>query len=159
MCPNEKKLSGTWSSDQPHGLVDAKVIGGYESYHLLDMSRYTFSFCEKCLRQLFVQCKIKPEVHDMDFNGNATEDTWERDHESYEYRVWKDAGLHHQAYVDRKCNAKKDCPNRAVYTRLHHGDEDDGFTENCCCEEHKEVGAYSNSRLTKFISRILRPFL
>jgi hypothetical protein len=151
MCP-----LGTHNEQYPHGLYKAKVTGGYDSYHLFDMTRYTFSFCEKCLRQLFVQCKIKPDLADMDFDGNATrEELWEQDQEAYEYRVWKDEGGYHQAYLDRKCNFKKDCPNEAVYTQLVSGD----FTEGCCCEEHKELFGYSNSKLTKFITNVFKPFL
>jgi len=32
-------------------------------------------------------------------------------------------------------------------------------TAGCCCEEHKDLYAYSNSKLTKFISNILKPYL
>lgn len=151
MCP-----IGTHNEQYPHGLHEAQVIGGYESYHLFDMTRYTFSFCEKCLRTMFNQCKIKPIVSYMDFDGNvAREESYQRDLEDYEYRVWKDSGGHHQAYLDRKCNFVKDCPNRAVYTQLISND----FTEGCCCEEHKNLFGYGNSKLTKFIPNVLKPFL
>lgn len=156
MCP-----LGTYNEQVPHGLYNAKVTGGYDSYHLLDMSQYTFSFCEKCLRQLFIQCKIKPEIHDMNFdlNFNPTiayqEYSWEDDQKSYEYNVWRDNGGHHQAYLNRKCNSIKDCPNDAIYTLLHN---DIDFTENSFCEEHKNR-KYGNSTLVKFISNTLKPFL
>lgn len=152
MCPYIKTRSGTWSSDDPHGLYNAKVQGSYESYHLFDMTNYTFSFCEKCLRQLFNQCKVKPVVSDY---ANFEKRSYEDDLEMYEYRVWKDAGGHHQAYLDKKCNFVKDCPNRAIYTQLINDD----FTEDCCCEEHKDRWGYANSRLTKFIPDVLKPFL
>ncbi len=154
MCHNIEVPSGLCSTDDPHGLYDAKVQGGYDSYHLLDMNEYTFSFCEKCLRQLFIQCKIKPDV--VYIAGGHDEYGWKQDQEGYEYRVWCDAGYHHQAYLDRKCNIVKDCPNRAEYTRLCN----DHFDEDCCCEEHKPDysgrGSYS---LTKFIPNVLKPFL
>lgn len=156
LCHDITTPSGRWSSDYPHGLYDAKVTGGYESYHLLDLNRYTFSLCEKCLRQLFTQCKIKPEVVDVGLGGTVLgECGWEQDQKTYEYRLWKDNGGHHQAYLDRKCNAIKDCPNRAVYTLLHN---DTIFTEEALCEEHKDH-KYSNSSLTKFIPNVLKPFL
>lgn len=156
MCGESMCPIGTHNEQYPHGLHNAKVIGGYESYHLLDMNRYTFSFCEKCLRQLFIQCKIKPDVDEMNFGGGSTEDSWEADQEAYEYRVWKDNGGHHQAYLDRKCNLVKDCPNTALYTRLYRGE----FTEDCCCEEHKDRWYHSNySSNTKFIQNMLKPFL
>lgn len=118
------------------------------------MNRYTFSFCEKCLRQLFMQCKIKPQVDEMNFDGGAMEDSWEADQEAYEFRLWRDNGGHHQAYLDKRCNVKKDCPNRAVYTRLINND----FSEECCCEEHKRKDGGSIKHV-KFISNILKPFL
>jgi len=149
MCPPP----GTMNEQIPHGLYQASVTGGYDSYHLLDMTTYTFNFCEKCLRQLFIQCKIKPNVYNS-FKP-PDEDPWKEDQKYYEYRVWKDTGGHHQAYLNKKCNAVKGCPNDAVYTRLHNED----FDENCCCEEHKETRAYGNSSLVPFISNNLKSFL
>jgi hypothetical protein len=81
--------------------------------------------------------------------------TYAKDLEMYEYRIWKDTGGHHQAYLNRKCNFVKDCPNRAEYTQLISGD----FTEGCACEEHKTLWDYANSKLVKFISNVLKPFL
>ena len=155
-CPNEKTLFGAWKSNTAHGLIDASVTGGYESYHLFDLTRYTFSLCEKCLRQLFIKCVIKPKLHDVLISGGVyQEQSWESDLEGYEYRVWCDEGNHHQAYLNKKCNFVKDCPNQAVYTQLI----SKNFTENCCCEDHKDLFAYSNAQLVKFISNTLKPFL
>jgi hypothetical protein len=151
MCP-----LGTMNEQYPHGLHEAKVTGGYDSYHLFDMTTYIFSFCEKCLRKLFNECKVKPAIYDTSFEGELTqEEQWDKDQEAYEYRVWKDEGGHHQAYLNRKCNFVKDCPNEAIYTQLI----SDDFTESCSCEEHKKLWAYANSKLTKFVSNILKPFL
>jgi len=163
MCPHEVKMSGTWQSDVRHGLVDAKVVGGYESYHLLDMNQYTFSFCEQCLRKLFVQCKIKPEVHRMNFSSGLVGDLeereeypWEDDQKSYEYRVWCDDGKHHQAYLNKKCNAAADCPEKAFYTVWL----SDHFTEDSCCEEHTSRWRNCvNAKLVPFIPNVLKPFL
>jgi hypothetical protein len=159
LCGESVCPIGTTNEQYPHGLYNAQVVGGYDSYHLFDMTRYTFSFCEKCLRQLFIQCKIKPVIDDLDFAGGSEESNWERDQRYYEFNLWKDNGGHHQAYINGKCNAIKDCSNKAVYTRLHHGNKDNEFTENCCCEEHKELHSYVNSKLTKFIPNVLKPFL
>lgn len=154
MCGGYQRPIGQHNEQYPHGLEDAVVTGGYDSYHLFDCTDYRFSFCEKCLRELFGKCKIPPTVHcSLDDIENPT--NYARDLEEYEYRLWKDNGGHHQAYLDRKCNFVKDCPNRAVYTQLISGD----FTENCCCEEHKELWGYGNSKLTKFIQNMLKPFL
>lgn len=155
MCPIE-----TMNEQYPHGLFEAKVTGGYNSYHLLDMSCYTFSFCEGCLRKMFNQCKIKPNVNDVKFNSSlelvdGEQTSWEEDVASYEYRVWKDDGGHHQAYLNRRCNAIKDCPNQAVFTLLHDHTE---FTEEALCEHHKDR-KYLNSTLVKFIPDVLKSFL
>lgn len=45
-----------------YGLVETSVSGGYASPHLFDMTSYIFSLCEKCLRNLFGECKIPPRV-------------------------------------------------------------------------------------------------
>lgn len=148
MCP-----LGTMNEQSPHGLHKAEVEGGFDSYHLFDMTSYTFSFCEKCLRKLFNQCKIKPSIVD---HIDHSHENWEKDQEAYEYRVWRDDGGHHQAYLNRKCNAAKNCPEDAVYTQLI----EDEFTEDCYCENHKEsVSNYSMIKFTKFIPNVLKPFL
>lgn len=153
MCP-----IGTMNESYPHGLHEATVSGGYDSYHLFDTTNYQFSFCEECLRKLFIQCKIPPTItHYMggEDDNLSNEQIWKDDLRYYEYRIWKDNGGHHQAYVNKKCNAVKDCPNAAVYTKLNSND----FTEDCNCEDHKDLHMYSNSTLVPFISNVLKPFL
>lgn len=146
MCP-----IGTMNEQYPHGLFEASVAGGYDSYHLLDMTRYTFSFCEKCLRQLFMQCKIKPLLESA-----GRDKMWEDDQKSYEYHLWTDGGGAHQAYLDGKCNAVKDCLNAASFTVFL----SDHFTEDACCEEHKARWTNCmNAELKKFIPNVLKPFL
>lgn len=157
LCHDIKTKSGRWHSDEAHGLIGASVMGGYESYHLLDMTSYTFNMCELCLRKMFNQFVIKPKVADNDFSGNSTPEEWERDQESYEYRVWKDEGGFDQAYLNRQCNIKKNCPNTALYTILFNGD----YSKECSCEDHKDVHK-NNTRqfkITKFIPDDLRAFL
>lgn len=150
MCP-----IGAMNEQIPHGLYEAKITGGYDSYHLFDMTRYTFSFCEKCLRQLFMQCKIKPLIDDVDFDGITHQEySWEEDQDMYEYKLWNDSGGAHQAYLNKKCNMEKDCPNDAIYTKLIN----DHFSEACCCEKHKTKNGGS-VKYVKFISAILKPFL
>ena len=163
--PTGETKFGKWSGEVPHGLIDAKVIAGYHSHHLLDMLQYTFSFCEECLRKLFIQCKIKPRINDMQFPSvldgkspliEGEEWLWERDYEAWEYRMWEDAGGPHQAYLDKKCNRKKDCPNKAVYTVLISGE----FTEHSVCEEHLDTwNSTCNAEFVTFISDVLKPFL
>lgn len=153
LCP-----AGSIMDQTPLGLFNATVSGGYDSYHLLDSNQYIFNFCEKCLRQLFIQCKIKPDIRYANCNteGGFTEETWEADQSMYEYKVWCDNGGHHQAYLDKLCNTKKDCPNKAVYTVFSY----DHFTEDSSCEEHKDVWSRSfSTKLVPFITNVFRPFL
>ncbi len=153
LCGESMRPLGTANEQYPHGLENARVCGGYHSYHLLDLSTYTFSLCEKCLRHLFMQFKIKPQVGDLLASDVAW--SWDNDQAAYEYRVWVDNGGHHQAYLDRKCNAIKDCPNKAIYTQLIN----EHFTESCFCETHKETHNYSNGKLVPYIPNVLKPFL
>jgi hypothetical protein len=145
-----------YGAQTPFGLYNAKVMGGYESFHLLDMNEYTFSLCEHCLRKLFMQCKIPPKVQYSDNSDHPSKYGFAQDQEYYEFRVWENDGGCHQAYLNGKCNRVKNCPNDAIYTRLHN---DDQFTENCMCEEHKETFGYSNSKLVKFIPNSLKAFI
>lgn len=154
MCGGPQRPLGTYNEQYSHGLENATVDGGYDSYHLFDCTEYKFSFCEKCLRELFNKCKIPPTVTCV--IDSEQQDTYANDLLRYEYRVWKDSGGHHQAYLDRKCNAVKDCPNRAEYTIRVSGD----FTEDCCCEEHKNTRNNAiNCTKVKFIPNVLKPFL
>jgi len=149
-------MIGTVNEQIPHGLYEAKITGGYFSTHLLDMNTYIFSLCEECLRNIFNQCKIKPEVFDTNFNGNYIEQIpYEKDQEVFEYHVWMDSGGFHAAYMNGLCNTKKDCADKAIYTYLIDGE----FSERCSCENHKDWSNYSNIELVPFISHKLRVFL
>ncbi len=155
MCP-----IGTMNEIHPHGLHKAKVTGGFNSYHLFDMTRYTFSLCEKCLRELFNKFIIPPELNEFDVFDDSVGQTepWYQDQKNYEYRIWCDDGGHHQAYLNKKCNEVKDCPNDATWTVLLNSD----YSENCCCDIHKEKynTAYPSSyKLVKFIPHTLKAFL
>lgn len=41
-----------------YGLIEQTVRGGYDSYALEDLEKYTFSLCEGCLKELFDAFKI-----------------------------------------------------------------------------------------------------
>lgn len=156
LCGGSMCHPEAYNEQIPYGLHKAKVTGGYDSRHLFDMNTYIFSFCEECLRKLFISCKIKPEVYDTDFNGNCIEKySWESDQKSYEYRLWEEAGGTHQAYMNGLCNLAKECPNKAKYTKFRY----DEFTEECCCEDHKPVKEYSHTKWVRFIPHTLKVFL
>lgn len=153
MCP-----LGTMNEQSPNGLHNAIVVGGYDSYHLLDCHSYKFSLCEKCLRDMFSKAKIKPSISEVWLSPVETERKvkWEDDQNWYEYKVWRDGGGHHQNYLDQKCNCIQNCPNKAEYT-VWYSDE---FSEDCVCEEHKDYHhLVVNATLTKFVKNHLKPFL
>ena len=136
------------------GLSRATVQGQYSSYYLLDMTQYTFSLCEKCLRQMFMGFKIPPQITDFVSSDNARDNSvkWQEDLTQYEWRLWKDAGGMHQAYLEKRCNAIKDCPNQAAYSIWYDGE----FSEDCCCEEHKDG---HGGEWKPFVSNELKAFL
>ena len=43
-----------------NGLIEARIEGAYDSKYLEDTTRYKFSLCEKCLKELFDTFKISP---------------------------------------------------------------------------------------------------
>jgi len=156
MCP-----LGSDTEQFPYGLFEAKVTGGYESYHLLDLNTYIFSFCEKCLRQLFIQCKIKPLVYDTNIITGKFEGEygWESDQKCYEERLWQDSDGPHQAYLDKKCNQSKDCNNEAIYSLFYNTEMELQFTEETSCELHKPIIGKSNKVAQSYIPPKLKPFL
>lgn len=153
LCPP----AGSIHDQSPAGLIDAKVSGDYDSEYLSDLQNYKFSLCEKCLRQLFIQFKIKPEINEYSLNnGPEIPVTWEDDQYYYEARIWRRNDGPHQHYINRLCNIEYGCTNAAIYTVLASGE----FTENCACEEHKEQALYAiGNSLTSFIGNHLKPFL
>lgn len=46
------------------GLAEMKYSGSYHSHIFSDGDEYTFSLCEKCLKNIFDECKIKPKYYD-----------------------------------------------------------------------------------------------
>jgi hypothetical protein len=157
MCGGHTRFLNTMNEQSVFGLENCTVSAGYESYHLLDCTQYTFNLCEKCLRQLFIQFKIPPKIDGYDYETEDNDYTWETDQKIYNYRLWEDAGGHHQAYLNKKCNKEQDCPNEAKYSILTESGE---FTENCACEEHKQFYVnIINVKVVKFISPELRSFM
>lgn len=52
---------------EPYGLVEETVTGGYWSDDLEDLTKYTFSLCEKCLSELFDSFVVPVEKDDLYF--------------------------------------------------------------------------------------------
>lgn len=154
MCITENCSDHT--SQIPHGLIDASVSGGYDSFYLLDGINYTFSFCELCLRKLFIQCKVKPLI--TSYFPHDSPSSWEDDSYQYEYRMWAKNNGPHIAYENGMCNIYLNCKNKAKYTQYY----DSKFSEVCACEDHKsKLEGYVGPDYTMgpFIKSSLKPFL
>lgn len=141
-------------SESPCGLIDAEVTGGYFSEGLLDLNNYKFSICEICLRKLFNEFKIPPEVNEINSNFDGSLSTlkhvdWLKDQEIFELQEWKENGGSSRAYLKGLCNQIKDCPNKASYS-IKLSDE---LTNYCMCNTHKDGwGNCINAEIISFDS-------
>jgi hypothetical protein len=93
LCPGKE---GEMNGDCPHGLVDATVTGGYSSEHLSDMTSYTFSLCEKCLRDAFATFKNPPKTVSYNFSGE------DEDEEPYAKEVADKAAYEARNAVEKR---------------------------------------------------------
>lgn len=127
MCPEDN----TPNRDIPHGLVEEQVTGGYDSFHLFDLSAYTFSLCEQCLRQLFDSCTIYPNVYCQ--SGDRV--SYEEDQTQYMDRMWRKSGGHITKMFTDMCNTTMECTDKAIW-RISY-DSQNPISPDICCDEHK----------------------
>jgi len=126
---------GTPNAQIAHGMHDVQLTGGYSSEGLLDLNRYTFSLCERCIRlKIFHHCIIPPRVEGLarGMLGWKVE-SFADDDRLWRYMEWKRNGGHGTAHLHGRCNAEIDCERAAVYSVVI----SDNVTEDCLCEEHK----------------------
>lgn len=135
LCP-----AGTMNEDIPHGLVEATVSGGYDSYHLFDTTNYEFSVCEKCLREFFGTFAIPPAIS-FYMGGGGDDYTYAQDEDAYRHRVWRDAGGARAKLKEGLCNVVIECPNKAVWRQFC----SENLTETAMCDEHKRGARFANS--------------
>lgn len=136
-------LDGVWqeracNAEVPHGLVDAKVSGGYDSRWLFDITTYTFSFCEKCLRGLFEKCAIKPGVNDYAHGGA---ERYEDDSVAFHHRAWDDSGGKLAKFLAGGCTHDPACPNPPRWRRWC---SDSLCDDEAFCDAHRRRGTCSN---------------
>lgn len=151
-------MTTKYNSNHIYGLQNIKCSGGFYSEHLSDLTNYQFNLCELCLRNLFNSFIIKPNVSSS-FNKDMYENmsSYEDDKKHYDLKIWKENGGAHQAYLNEKCNAIKDCPNLAVYSLFYDDNED--FTENSFCEDCVKNLHYSKKELKPFLKNSMRILL
>lgn len=121
----------------PHGLIDARVSGGDASPHLLDFVRYKFSLCEKCLRALFDEFKVAPEIHD----GRGGTTTYAEENARYKRWQWRKGKGHIEKLSTGLCNATIECDKAAEWRVFTSG----SLTDDACCEEHRSFFQYANT--------------
>ena len=63
-CGCSMKISES-GSDEFYGLVGAVVCGGYFSEELEDGVKYSFDLCEKCLKEMFKEFKVKVDEEEL----------------------------------------------------------------------------------------------
>jgi hypothetical protein len=119
------------------GLIETTVSGGYDSEHLLDMVRYTFSLCEKCMRVLFDGFKVPPAVHC--YHDGRIE--YQAEHARYERWKWREGSGPVEKLTQGLCNAVIECTAMATWRVFNSG----GLTDDVCCDEHKKWFAFANS--------------
>jgi hypothetical protein len=117
-----------------YGLIEATVSGGYGSPHLLDMNRYIFSLCEKCLRTLFDECKIPPQM-------GGEEQSYASDRASYEYNQWIRSSGPREKFAKGLCTEQRNCMNEAVYVNVRSG----LIHEEAYCLEHSKRYQHNNN--------------
>jgi len=128
----------------PMGLVEETVGGGYNSFHLLDCTTYTFSICEKCLRAMFTAFKIPPTTYSRlgDSGGG-----YEEDLDYFHQRLWEAAGGDVERLLAGGCNWRERCQEPAVWRCLSFGK----LRSECRCDTHKWHGVgYGGERLARF---------
>ncbi len=59
-CSEEEHMA--INGPNAYGLIEPIVYGGYDSSPLEDCTTYTFSLCEKCLKELFDTFNIPVEI-------------------------------------------------------------------------------------------------
>lgn len=139
MCPNPKSMN----AEIPHGLVDAEVVGGYDSPHLTDTTGYKFSLCEGCLRELFTSCKVPPEVRHYSLGvigDKGAEQGYAEDLDWYNFTRWRDAGGPAKKFPTGLCNYREWCQEPGEWRHFVSGH----MTEEAWCSEHKKL-CYGNS--------------
>ncbi len=156
MCGNS--LVNEEHGTELYGLNNCSITGGYYSTYLVDLHKYNFNLCESCLRTMFNDFKIKPNVQSINFPNLSDPEfssiSWQADQELYEYNEWVRKDGKHLAYLEGRCNLIKDCANKAIYSLFFYNE----FSEEACCEKHKDLAPVYTD-LVGFVSNDLKPFL
>lgn len=126
---------GTVSEQVAYGIEHLEITGAYHSEGLNDLHRYTFSLCERCLRAMFQEWKIRPKVELVTLHDIVEKEIeFEEDQRLWEEGEWRHTGGHALARMQGLCNATKACGKPAAYSVKQSG----YLGDECRCEEHKD---------------------
>lgn len=120
-------------SSEQEGLVEAHVVGGYMSKHLFDMSCYTFSLCEKCLRTLFNGFATPPTVTSNLPSNRAVFD-YADDLAAYYRKQWQATPEVEERFKARICNYDADCTEPGEAIIFYSGE----MSDKVRCHKHIE---------------------
>lgn len=118
------------NAESPDGLIEARVSGHYDSTYLSDCTTYEFSFCERCLRELFNRCKIPPKLSDYMHGGEG--ESYEHDRQWSDFYLWRARGGQDAKFLTGLCNANEACPRKATRRKIHNDyPSDEAYCDEC----------------------------
>ena len=106
MCGGDMSCGSEHEETSMYGTGPLSVSGGYLSPHLTDTTSYHFAFCERCLRTIWSQCKVKPRI---DFYMGDGESTYEEDHSYWINRMWREGGGELRKLPSGLCTHDESC--------------------------------------------------
>lgn len=153
MCGESLHLGGTCNNTG--GLENVTVAGNYDSEYLSDCTLYKFSFCEKCLANLLLKCKIEPCIGTYG-PGNGIQDfsqeqfSFEDNQRYLKWRRWEAESYktkesdHYKHFLNNKCTNAYKCNNKAKYLVDYAGNyrQDSSYVQTwTSCEKHKKLNS------------------
>ena len=129
---NEKELREEY-------FVKIQYTGGYNSDYLTDTIGYDCFICEKCLRNMFDNFKIKPYTRreqvfeDTDDYDNS----YNEDSEYFKNKKFKESPKFIENYRNKICNMYYSCKNKAIYSykRVDYNGNSK-IIDLCSCKKH-----------------------
>lgn len=180
MCQVKSKDDGNLTAHNGY-ISPIEFCGGYHSTHLMDLIKYTINLCEACARNLLDNCSINPS---MSYDSNSFNSSvlvprsYSEDQTLMRLQAWNSSKEYNDAYLNKKCNFKINCPNEALYSIILPAFDEYEVepTNSCFCQEclnifkpqqEEQYGQYNTkpqrqldfSHIVGYIDPMLRNFL
>lgn len=130
MCGGNMSCDSEHDETSMYGTGPLSVSGGYFSPHLTDTTSYHFAFCERCLRTIWNQCKVKPRI---DFYMGEDDSTYEEDEEGWKIGQWVKSGGRDRKLPTGICTRDEWCKKKSTHLYVCSGDI---VSNERFCEEH-----------------------